>query len=77
MKSSKKNVIYYILDDNNVLYSYNFGGLLSPYLCDLSFKYFCKKYPNKQFYKIRSDLISILENICIDNDYLHVFRRFN
>lgn len=77
MKSSKKNVIYYILDDNNVLYSYHFGGLLSPYLCDLSFKYICKKYPNKQFYKIESNLISILENISIDNDYLKVFRRFN
>lgn len=77
MIPSKNDAIYFILDDNNVLYFYSFGGLLSRLLCDLRFKYYCKKYPNKQFYKIKASLISILENIYIDNDYLHVFRRFN
>lgn len=64
-----KDEIYYIVDNTNDIYFYSYHGLMSSLLCDFAFKYYCKKYPNKKLYKIKANLLCILEKFNIDKDF--------
>lgn len=65
----KKTEIYYVVDEKNIVYSYYFGGILSEFFRNVEFNFFRKKYPNKKFYKLSTDMLTLLEHYDIDKDF--------